>query len=191
VAKRKERQRLEDLHVKNRSDWRRWLSRNSEKVTGVWVVLYKKETGQRSVSYDDLVEEALCFGWIDSIVRTIDTARYAQRFTPRKPDGTWSAGNIARVKRLEAAGLMTPAGRAAFATHADRLAVPHPTTLPPELEREFKRNDRAWRQFTNFPPGYQRTTIGWVASAKRAETRRKRLAELIAASARAERIEFT
>jgi uncharacterized protein YdeI (YjbR/CyaY-like superfamily) len=182
-----------DLRVGSRQAWRDWLARNAAGAPGggIWVVIYKKATGRRTVSYNDLVEEALCFGWVDSIMRTIDAKCYAQRFTPRKPDSTWSPSNIERVKRLEDAGLMTEAGRAAFATHHERILKPHPTALPAELEREFQSHKRAWQQFHAFPPGYRRTTIGWVASAKKDETRRKRLAALVAATERGERIAFT
>jgi len=180
-----------DLHVKGRREWRAWLARNGTSAAGIWVVLYKKETGRRTISYDELIEEALCFGWIDSIMRTVDATCYAQRFTPRKPDSKWSPSNVERVKRLQAAGQMTPAGLAAFATHRDRLLVPHPTALPPELEQEFRSHHRAWENFSACPPGYRRTTIGWVASAKKDETRRRRLAELMATAERGERIKFT
>jgi len=102
------------LHVDNRQAWRTWLERHAADAAEVWVVLHKKGSGRQTISYDDLVEEALCFGWVDSMVRTLDATRYVQRFTPRKPASKWSASNIARVKRLEAAGQMTEAGLAAF-----------------------------------------------------------------------------
>jgi uncharacterized protein YdeI (YjbR/CyaY-like superfamily) len=179
-----------DLEVESRAAWRDWLTRNATGSSGIWVVIYKQGTGRQRVSYEDLVEEALCFGWVDSVVRTIDAARYAQRFTPRKPDSKWSQSNIERVKRLRDAGQMTELGLAAFATHHEHILLPLPTTLPPDLKREFESCKRAWRQFETFPPGYRRTTIGWVASAKKEETRRKRLAKLIDACERGERLEF-
>jgi len=178
------------LMVEDRRAWRTWLERNAHASEGTWVVLYKKETGRQTVTYNDLVEEALCFGCVDSVMRSIDATCYAYRLTPRKPASRWSPSNIERVMRLQAAGQMRPAGLAAFAGHEDRALSPHPTTLPPDLEKEFQARRRAWQNFTAFPPGYRRTTIGWVASAKREETRRKRLAELIATSERGERIKY-
>lgn len=176
--------------MRTRRAWRAWLERHGTHASEIWVLLYKKETGQRTISYADLVEEALCFGWIDSIVRRVDATCYAQRFTPRKRDSMWSPTNIARVKRLHAAGQMTPAGLAAFATHRARVLSPHPTTLPPDLDREFRAHAHARAYFDACPPGYRRTTIGWVASAKKDETRRNRLAQLIAACERGERMRF-
>jgi uncharacterized protein YdeI (YjbR/CyaY-like superfamily) len=158
--------------------------------SGAWVVIYKKGTGRQTASYNDLVEEALCFGWIDSVIRTIDATSYAQRFTPRKAASKWSPSNIERAKKLQAAGQMRPAGLAAFAGHEDRRLTPHPTTLTPDLEREFRSHAGAWEYFDACPPGYRRTTIGWVASAKKDETRRKRLMALIATSERGERMRY-
>ena len=143
---------VSDLYVESRQEWRRWLERNAHASDGAWVVIYKKETGRQTTTYGDLVEEALCFGWIDSVIRRINATCYAQRFTPRKPDSKWSPSNIERVKRLRAAGRMRPAGLAAFAGHQDRRLVPHPTTLPPDLEREFRRHARAWAYFDACPP---------------------------------------
>jgi uncharacterized protein YdeI (YjbR/CyaY-like superfamily) len=189
---------MKHLYVPDRKTWRAWLERNAAVSTEVWLVYYKKgKSGARkskdrkpSVPYEDAVEEALCFGWIDSTVRTLDESRYVQRFTPRKSGSQWSASNIARVKRLQESGRMMPAGMAAFAGHAARRATPHPTVLPPELECLFEAQLDAWTRFNALPPGYRRTAIGWVASAKKDETRRRRLSQLIAAAARGERIKF-
>jgi uncharacterized protein YdeI (YjbR/CyaY-like superfamily) len=178
------------LRVDDRRAWRAWLERHSANKPEVWVVLHKKESGQQAISYDDLVEEALCFGWVDSVMRSLDATHYIQRFTPRKGGSKWSASNIARVKRLQAAGQMMPAGLVAFASDAEHIQELHPTVLPPELDRAFRAKGRAWRTFSTFPPGYRRRTIGWVASAKKDETRRKRLAILIDACERGERLKF-
>jgi uncharacterized protein YdeI (YjbR/CyaY-like superfamily) len=181
---------MKSLEVPDRTTWRAWLERHGATATEVWVVYYKKGVQTPSVSYDEAVEEALCFGWIDSTVRTLDQSRYVQRFTPRKARSRWSASNIERVARLSEAGKMTSAGLAVFALHASQLVPPQPTTLPSDLERVFKSHPRAWRQFNAFPPGYRRTTIGWVGSAKKDDTRRKRLQQLIEHSDRNERIKF-
>jgi uncharacterized protein YdeI (YjbR/CyaY-like superfamily) len=102
-----------DLFVASRAQWREWLATNHASSSGVWAVTLKKSTGRQTVTYDDLVEEALCFGWVDSVVRRVDEELTGMRFTPRKPKSNWSASNRARVERLEAEGLMSDAGRAA------------------------------------------------------------------------------
>jgi uncharacterized protein YdeI (YjbR/CyaY-like superfamily) len=181
---------VKQLRVDDRRAWRAWLERHAANATEVWVVLHKKESGQQVVTYDELVEEALCFGWVDSVVRTLDARRYVQRFTPRKSSSKWSPSNIARVERLQAVGQMAAAGLAAFATHAARVQAPHPTTLPSALEKVCRGRPRAWRYFNACPPGYRRTTIGWVASAKKDETRRRRLEMLMEACEGEERLKF-
>jgi uncharacterized protein YdeI (YjbR/CyaY-like superfamily) len=141
------------------------------------------------VTYDDAVEEALCFAWIDTQVKSVDEIRYMQRFAARKAGSGWAASNIERAKRMIAQRKMTAAGLAAFQGHATRKVQPLPTELPRELERRFRKASRAWKNFQCFPQGYRRTMIGWVASAKKAETRSKRLGKLIELSAHNQRIE--
>jgi len=143
-----------------------------------------------SVIYDEAVEEALCFGWIDTRVRTSDAGRYEQRFTPRKAGSTWSQSNIERMKKMLAARKVVATGRAAFDGHEKRLGKPHPTHLSDALEGRFRRSAKAWKHFKACPPGYQRMAIGWVASAKRDETQQRRLDQLIATCARGARLAF-
>ncbi len=181
---------MKTLYVKNRAEWRSWLRRKANTSDEVWLLYYKKDSGKPRIAYDDAVEEALCFGWIDSTVRRIDEARYAQRFTPRKPQSRWSPSNIQRAKKLIAEGKMTPAGLQAFSPRARRETPPMPTRLPRDLAHRFRMQSEAWEHFQRFPPGYRRITIGWVASAKKEETRLKRLQQLIESSARNERIKF-
>jgi uncharacterized protein YdeI (YjbR/CyaY-like superfamily) len=178
------------LYCETRTEWRSWLEKNYAGIAEIWLVYFKKGTGKASVSYEEAVQEALCFGWIDGMEKGLDSERYSQRFTPRKPQSNWSESNIARVKRLIAEGKMTSVGLAAFEGHESRRVEPRPTALPQSLEREFRKNAAAWQNFQKFPPGYRRMTIGWVASAKKDETQRKRLAKLIAFSAKSKRIEF-
>ncbi|HEV2298876.1 MAG TPA: YdeI/OmpD-associated family protein [Candidatus Acidoferrales bacterium] len=178
------------LSCETRAEWRAWLAKNHAEMCEIWLVYCKKGTGKASVSYEDAVQEALCFGWIDGMDKSLDAARYAQRVTPRKPASSWSESNIARMKRLIAEGKMTPAGLAVFEGHESRRIEPKPTALPRVLEREFKKNPVAWKNFLAFPPGYRRMTIGWVASAKKEETQRKRLEKLIAFSAKNKRIDL-
>lgn len=173
--------------------FRAWLEAHHAEATELWVGFYKKGTGRPSMTWPESVDQALCFGWIDGIRRRVDEHRYAIRFTPRKPRSTWSTVNVARVAELTAQGLMTPAGRRAFeARDAANSGVysfeQTPQPLPPEYEQQFRANGPAWAFFEAQPPGYRRTAIHWVTSAKREETRLKRLAALIDDSAHGRRI---
>ena len=181
---------LKLLYCQTRAEWRAWLAKNHAEAREIWLVYCKKGTGKASVGYEEAVEEALCFGWIDGMNKSLDAARYLQRFTPRKSRSNWSDSNIARMKRLIAEGRMTSAGLVAFEGHEARRVEPKPEALPKALEREFKKAAAAWKNFQSFPPGYRRMTIGWVASAKKEETQRKRLAKLIGYSAKNKRIEL-
>ena len=181
---------MKKIEAKNRNAWRAWLKKNHARTPEIWLIFYKKHTGKACVSYDEAVEEALCFGWVDTTVKTIDANRYQQRFTPRKPTSAWSASNIERARRMLAAGKMMAAGKAAFDGHEQRVAPPLPTRLSADLAQRFRRAKQAWKNFERFPPGYRRYAIGWVASAKREETRRTRLDQLIETSARNERLKF-
>ncbi len=181
---------MKTFYAKDRNAWRAWLRKNSKSANEIWLVFYKKNSGKRSISFSDALDEALCFGWIDALVRSIDQSRYAQRFVPRKPTSSWSSINIERAKYLINEGRMTPAGMKAFGNHELRKTQPHPAALPRSLERKFKADRRAWNNFQALPQGYKRMTIGWVASAKNEETQTKRLGKLIEFSARNERIKF-
>jgi uncharacterized protein YdeI (YjbR/CyaY-like superfamily) len=181
---------LPQLKVRTRAEWRRWLERNHASAPGVWFVFYKAHTGRVGVRYDEAVEEALCFGWIDSVSHHLDDDRYLQKFTPRRPGSQWSESNLERVRRLEAGGLMTPAGRAHFAGAKSRPAL-GPTVsaaVPAELKQELAKNPRAAARFAALPPGYVRTSMRWINGAKRADTRGRRIAEFVAVTARGERI---
>ncbi len=173
-------------------EFRNWLAANADTATEVLVGYYRVATGRPSMTWAQSVDEALCVGWIDGVRRGIDDERYTIRFTPRKPTSKWSAVNVRRVAELSAEGRMQPSGLAAFArrnpdvepySYEQKNAV-----LDPEAERTFRRNRKAWDFFQLQPPGYRRTAIHWVASAKRAETRQRRLASLIDDSARGERL---
>lgn len=179
---------MNTLHVENRSKWRAWLEANCDRATEIWLVYYKKETGRPRVDYGDAVEEAICFGWIDSKIRKLDEARFAQLFTPRTPESRWSPSNIARAKRMIQEGKMTARGLKVF--NPARQTPSLPTELPALLEEQFKKHTAAWENFRRFTPSYQRLTIGWVASAKKEETRSNRLRQLIAESAANKRIKF-
>jgi uncharacterized protein YdeI (YjbR/CyaY-like superfamily) len=181
---------MDTLDVKDRLEWRNWLRKNAAKREEIWLVYYKQTSGQSGISYEDSVEEAVCFGWIDGKIQKLDELRHARRFTPRKPNSHWSASNIRRVERLTSDGKMTAAGLASFSSAHRLQTPPMPTRMPKELEARFKKQSVAWDNFQSFPAYYRRMTAGWVASAKKEETRLKRLEKLIDFSARKERIQF-
>lgn len=178
---------------KTPADFRRWLEKNHRAATELWVGYYKKATGRPSVTWEETVDEALCYGWIDGIRRSLDDQAYVIRFTPRKPKSVWSRRNIERVEALKADGLMRKAGLEAYAhkdAHADSgYAVgDRDEALPREMIVEFKKHPEAWAFYCAQPPGYRKQTTAWVTGAKREETRRRRLATLIRDSAEGLRI---
>ena len=164
-----------------------WLEEHHETETEVYVGIYKTHTGRRAMTWSESVDQALCFGWIDGKVNAIDEDRYVQRFTPRKPGSNWSKINVEKVAQLKEAGLMRPAGLAAFERRSDdRTGVysfEGETELAPEYDAQLRANRAAAQYFDSRPPWYRRTAIHLVMSAKREETRERRLAQLIADSA--------
>jgi uncharacterized protein YdeI (YjbR/CyaY-like superfamily) len=164
--------------------FRAWLEENHAVASELWVGYYKKGVAKTSISYPEAVEEALCFGWIDGIGRRIDDEVHANRYTPRRRGSGWSAINIAKVAELTTAGRMHPAGLRAF-EERDRRKDPSysadilPDDLPDEAQDLIRANPAAWTYWQQQPPGYRRLTTRWVLSAKRQETRERRLATLI------------
>jgi uncharacterized protein YdeI (YjbR/CyaY-like superfamily) len=185
---------VETLFFETPADFRAWLTKNHTSATEIGVVFHKKDSGKPSMTWSDAVDQALCFGWIDSIARRIDDTSRVQRFTPRKPKSNWSAVNIKKVAELTAQGLMAPAGLAAFARREEaRSSVysyenRHLAALDAEREAKFKARKKAWTFFAKQPPAYRQTAIYWVMNAKREETRSKRLARLIEVSAAGRRL---
>lgn len=172
----------DEVAAKDRAAWRRWLERHHATSTGVWLLLAKKGSGLASVTYEEAVEEALCFGWIDAKANALDERRYKQWMAPRKPGSGWAASNKGRVERLFAEGRMAPAGLAAIeAAKADgswtKLDAGASLTVPRDLARAMKAYPDARRHFDAFPPSARRTILGWIASAKKPETRVKRIEE--------------
>jgi uncharacterized protein YdeI (YjbR/CyaY-like superfamily) len=175
------------------SHFRRWLEQHHDRHTELWVGFYKKDSGRTGLDYQAAVDVALCFGWIDGIRKALDEVSYVNRFTPRKPRSIWSRVNIAKVEALIARGEMHPAGLDAYAKRDDARSGVYsfeqrPETFPPELERHFRANRAAWAFFTGQPPGYRRLAMWWVVSAKRDETRERRLAQIIDVSERGMRL---
>ena len=174
---------------KSRADWRAWLEKNHATAAGVWFVYYKKASAKERVSYEDAVEEALCFGWIDSVQRVVDAERTMLRFSPRKPKSAWSKLNKGRVGRLIRVGLMTPAGLAKIeAAKRDgswsALDAVERLTMPADLKAALAADPDAARHFAAFPPSSKKIILGWIASAKRPETRAKRVSETVRQAAK-------
>ena len=168
-------------------DFRNWLEKNHEKETELLVGFYKVDSGKPSITWPQSVDQALCFGWIDGIRKSVDSESYCIRFTPRKPKSTWSAINIQKVEVMNKLGLMFPAGLAAFEKRKEQKSAIYsyenkPEKLTSEYELAFKAHPKAWANFQSQPPSYQRTAIYWVMSAKQEPTRQKRLNELISDS---------
>jgi uncharacterized protein YdeI (YjbR/CyaY-like superfamily) len=172
------------------SQFRSWLQEHHGAFEELWVGFHKKDSGKPSITWPEAVDQALCFGWIDGVRRSLDSNSYVIRFTPRKPRSTWSAVNITRAKELAAQGLMSRAGLTAFARRSDEKSAIYSyeqrksAKLADEQERNFRANRKAWNFFESQPPWYRRTAVYWVTSAKKEETQAKRLSTLIEYSER-------
>jgi len=167
---------------------RKWLKAQHAKSQELLVGFYKKDSGKPSITWPESVDEALCVGWIDGIRKSVDESSYTIRFTPRKAGSIWSAVNIKRVEALSEAGLMQPAGLAAFEKRKETKSAVYAYEqrgkgLSVEYEQKLKANRKAWAYYQAQPPWYQRTSAWWVISAKREETRLKRFEQLIDDSA--------
>ena len=179
---------MKPLFFKDQQAFRKWLEKNHDKLDEAQIGFYKRASGIPSVSYKEAVDEALCFGWIDGKMNSLDDVSYMHRFTPRRPKSNWSVVNIKRAKELIEEGRMTPAGQAAFDRRGDdkKAVYSYEQLKNPKLstafEKEFRRNKNAWNFFKEQAPSYQRVGIYWVMSAKREETRERRLGQLIAYS---------
>ena len=173
----------EELYVSNRNDWRAWLSGNHDAKKEVWLIYYKKHTGRPSIPYEDSVEEALCFGWVDSIIRKIDDERCSRKFTPRTSRSRWSETNKRRVEKMIRKGKMTEAGLARVAEAKNTgqwFKTPSfrkERVVPSYLKDALATNRKASDNFDKLANGYKRQFVGWIGSAKKEETRRKRIAE--------------
>jgi uncharacterized protein YdeI (YjbR/CyaY-like superfamily) len=177
------------VHPKSRSGWRLWLSRNHARSSGVWLAAYRKETGKPRVEYADAVEEALAFGWIDSKSNRLDHERTLLWMSPRKPTSGWSKSNKERIERLERLGLMTDAGRAvvdAAKRSGSWTALDAIEALeePEDLAAALEASPAARTNFDAFPPSSKKIILSWIATAKRQETRRKRVDETVRLAAR-------
>jgi uncharacterized protein YdeI (YjbR/CyaY-like superfamily) len=172
---------IETFHAPDRKTWRAWLEQNHNHAKEIWLVYFKVQAGQPSIPYEDSVEEALCFGWVDSLIQKIDEARYARKFTPRRMDSVWSETNKRRVAKMIAEGRMTPAGLAKITYPLDAVPVAEEKglSLPDWMKTGLQTSPLAWENFCKLPPSHQRRYVGWITSAKREETQQKRIQEAI------------
>ena len=180
---------MEPVYFPSPSEFRAWLEAHHASADELCVGYHKRGTEKPSMTWPESVDEALCVGWIDGLRRSVDAERYAIRFTPRRKGSNWSRVNLARVEVLRAEGRMRPAGLAAYEARkqdaaADHTHEEHPQELPEPYARAFRERDAAaWAFFEAQSPSYRRTAIGWILSAKREETRLRRLEQIVEASA--------
>jgi uncharacterized protein YdeI (YjbR/CyaY-like superfamily) len=177
---------IQSIHVRNRDAWRAWLEKNHTTKPGIWLVFYKRRTGRAVIPYEDAIEEALCFGWIDSVIRSVDANRYSRMFTPRKPGSRWSALNKRRAQKMIREGRMTAAGLASrgdtgpqddYGRTAENKK--RDLVIPPYFKQALLKNPKAWEYFRSLAPSYRRSYILWIKAAKTDETRKRRLDEAV------------
>lgn len=177
---------MDTFYTADRAEWRRWLEAHHALADDVWLVTYRKKTGKPSLPYPHAVEEALCFGWIDSVRKSLDDERLAQRFSPRRPGSPYSQTNIERLRNLVAAGLVMPTVLASIADLLER-----PFEWPADVMAALRENERAWMHFQSFPVAYRRIRVAYVDGArKRPEEFRKRLDHLIDKTANGKQFGF-
>ena len=180
----------QSIHFKTRNSFRSWLSINFEESHGIWMIFFKKHTKKENITYDEAVEEALCFGWIDSTIKRVDEERYIQKFTPRTNIKNWSDLNKRRVLHLIKNGQMTQAGlnkidlylktgKVDWKVEPKNKAKKKPLAVPEFIKNYFLEHQPAWDHFQALAPSHQRNFIFWIADAKRDETRMKRLNESV------------
>ena len=171
---------LIQLDVRTREEWRRWLAKHHASSPGFWLLRHKQHSGVKSMPYEDLVHEALCFGWIDSLIKRLDGNRYAIKVTPRQPTSKWSDLNRKRWKELKAAGLLAAPGLSAAPTANRYAPKPKIPELPAYIVTAFKSNSKSWKFFQSLSARNWRDFVVWIHTAKRPETRERRIREAIA-----------
>ena len=181
---------MKPTYFRTAAEFRAWLKQHHATETELWMGVYKKGSGRASITWSEAVDEALCWGWVDSVRRGVDAESYMNRFTPRKRNSNWSEVNIRRVEELTRQRRMRASGRKAFEARQPRKAGTvsyderYEIELPPDLERRFRAKKKAWRWFQDQSPGYRSMALYWLMSAKRRDTRERRLETLIADSAK-------
>ena len=180
-------------YFRSSSEFRAWLEKNHDRATEQWVGLYKVSSKKTGISYKEAVDQALCFGWIDGLTKRVDDERWTIRFSPRRRGSVWSAVNTRRAKELVKSGVMTPAGLDAFKARDERKSQQYSyearhRPLDPKYEGKLKASKKAWAFYVAQPPSYRKAANMWVMTAKKEETRKRRLATLIDHSAKGERL---
>ncbi|MBI5636486.1 MAG: YdeI/OmpD-associated family protein [Nitrospinae bacterium] len=173
---------MKTIHAKNRNQWRLWLQKNHTSKEGVWLIYYKKHTRKPSIPYGDAVEEAICFGWIDGQIKKIDDDKYMQRYSPRTSKSIWSVVNVERAKEMIEQGKMTECGLKIYkegVKSKKRVPSSKRFSVPSYLKRALFENKKAWDNFQRFAPSAKLAYVYWVTTAKKAETRQKRIEETI------------
>jgi uncharacterized protein YdeI (YjbR/CyaY-like superfamily) len=174
---------MKTLRVQSVGQWREWLDNNHASESEVWLIFYKRHTGVASIEYNDALDEALCFGWVDSLVKRLDDPRYALKFTPRRADSRWSEKNRKRYAALKAGGRLRPAGIKRPPTdrgYGPRPArLPLPSRLPPYIQAALRNHSAARHCFDALAPSHRRRYVAWIESARREETKLRRLKEAI------------
>lgn len=181
-------EKLKPVFFRDQNAFRKWLEKNHKTKAELLVGFYKVSTGKPSMTWSESVDQALCFGWIDGVRKSIDEKSYQIRFTPRKPGSVWSAVNVKKVEALTKSGQMTEAGLEAFKKLQENKSKIYsyeksPARLSAEYEKLFRRNKAAWNYFQELAPSYRKASINWVMTAKQENTRLKRLHILISESA--------
>jgi uncharacterized protein YdeI (YjbR/CyaY-like superfamily) len=184
---------MEPVFFVDSQESREWLAANAATAREAWIGLYKKGSGRPSITWPELVDQLLCFGWIDGLRKSLDEHSYMIRVTPRKSGSNWSAVNLRRVRELIELGMMKPEGMAAWKARDEEKALQYSyerehAALGEEFEARFRAAPEAWEFFQAQPSSYRKSAIGWVVTAKREETMRRRLGILLSVSARGERI---
>ena len=172
------------FHARTRKEWRAWLDKNSQTEKSVWLILYHKDSKTKSVYYEEAVEEALCFGWIDSIAHKRDKESKYQFFAQRKPRSNWSKTNRERAEKMMALGLMTAPGQQLIDVAKktgtwEALVDVQNSVIPADLQEQFNKNKKALKNFLAFPPSSKRIILEWILNAKKDETRKKRIEETV------------
>jgi len=174
----------ETLDVPSAKGWRLWLKKNHLAKQEIWLVFHKATSGVPSISYEDALDEALAFGWIDSVIKKIDDEKYARKFSPRRPRSIWSKSNIGRVERLRQEGRMSKWGLEAFEKRTGEVSLlekfnREKAVVPGDFEVALKNSEIAWSNFQKMAPGHRKRYLMWIADAKKPETRQKRIAEAV------------
>jgi len=184
---------MKTLYVTDREAFRKWLEKNHARESEVWPIFFKKYTGRSNIALADAIEEAICFGWIDSLIKKLDGNTFARKFTPRKHGSNWTELNLARAKRMIETGRMTDAGLAKMKSGKKLAPAPwrgatRVPALPADLQKAILADERAKQHFSSLTPRYVTMCLSWIEAAKKPETREKRIREFVELTAKNERI---